>query len=557
MNQFDLDALFRHAVSLHQSGRLEEASRQFETLLSHAPAHPVVLMCAGILALQQGRLDRADSLLGQSLAILPDQPEALLGRGVALQNLGRPDEALACFDHAISLRPEYPEAYANRGNALLSLKRYGDALESCDRAIGLNPGMADAHANRGVALLELGRVEDALASCDRAIALQPGTPGFYSNRASILQKLHRLGEALAAVDQALALNPRLVEAHSNRGCVLQALNRLDEALASFDLAISLKADYAPAQFNKGIIKLLSGNFAEGWRLYEWRWQADSREYARNFEQPAWLGQWPISGKTLLIHAEQGLGDFVQMCRYASMAEAQGARVILEVPAVLRALMRTLRGNFTVITSGEPLPPFDCHCPAMSLPLAFGTEPATIPASIPYLYAEPGASGMWRDQLGKRTRPRVGLAWSGSAAHKNDHNRSIPLRLLEPWFRLPLEFHALQSEFRASDSEAMFGFGNLRVHGDDLRDFADTAALIQEMDLVVAVDTAAAHLAGAMGKPVCILLPFAPDFRWMLHRSDSPWYPGAVLFRQSAPGDWSSVIAGVRGRLEQLPAPGAA
>lgn len=551
MSQFDLDAMFRQALVLQQSGRLEEAALQFEQLLAHAPGHPTLMTCAGLVALQQGQLERANALLGESLAIAQEQPQALLGRGIALQHLGQLDESVQCFDQALALNPQYAEAYANRGNALLGLKRYGEALESSDRALALNPAMADALANRGVALLELNRVDEALGSCDRAIAMQPGMAAFYSNRASILQKLHRLDEALVAVDRAIELDPQLVEAHSNRGCVLQALNRLDEAGASFDRATALKPDYAPAHFNKGLVNLLSGNFVGGWRLYEWRWQADSREYVRDFAQPVWLGGSSLSGKTLLIHAEQGLGDFIMICRYASMAEAQGAKVIIEVPPVLDALMRTLQGNFTIVTHGEPLPEFDVHCPAMSLPLAFGTKLDTIPASVPYLHADPALSQTWRDRLGAATQLRVGLAWSGSVAHKNDHNRSIPLRLLEPWFGLPVEFHALQSEFRARDAEAMFGLGNLRVHGDELRHFADTAALIQEMDLVVAVDTAVAHLAGAMGKPVWILLPFSPDFRWMLGRSDSPWYPGAELFRQSAPGDWASVVADVRGRLEQL------
>ena len=552
MNPSELETLFRQALALQQSGRLAEAAAQFEQLLAHAPGHPTLLTCAGIVALQQGQLERAHALLGQSLAILPDQPEALLGRGVALQHLGQRDEALVCFDRALALRPQYGEAHANRGSVLLSLKRYADALESCDRALALHPNMADALANRSVALLELGRIDEALESCDRAIALQPEMAAYCSNRASVLQKLHRLDEALAAVDRALALNPRLVEAHSNRGCVLQALNRLEEAQASFERAIALNPGHAPAQFNKGLIHLLSGNFADGWRQYEWRWQADSREFMRDFEVPLWLGQVPLAGKTLLIHAEQGLGDFIQVCRYASVAAARGARVILEVPAALRTLIGTLRGGFEVVTRGAALPPFDLHCPAMSLPLAFGTELGTVPAPVPYLYADPAMSRVWRDRLGARSRPRVGLAWSGSAAHKNDHNRSLPFRLLEPWLGLPIDFHVLQPELPAAERASLSAFANLSSHQGELRDFADTAALIEQLDLVVAVDTAVAHLAGAMGKPVWILLPFAPDFRWMLNRADSPWYPSATLFRQSAPGDWSAVVAEVRSRLARLP-----
>jgi tetratricopeptide (TPR) repeat protein len=572
----DRDSLLRQAVSLQQSGRWPEAADIYRKLLEAFPRDPQALTNLGTLALQCGKSVEGLQLLAISLETDPNQPAALFSRGIGLASLGRLEEALASFDQAIVLSPEYPESYTNRGRVLQALDRPEEAVLSFDRAISLKPDCIEGHTLRALALKSLGRLEEALTGYDRVIALQPGDADAYNDRGVILHELRRLDEAIASYDRAIALRPDMAQPYTNRGISLRDSNRLDDALASFNASLALKPDFADAYSNRGnvlkdlgrfgealadyeraialdpthvfahlnkaLLRLLLGDFDEGWRLYEWRWKAEQRRSARTFRQPLWLGDRPIAGKTVLLHAEQGFGDTIQFCRYAPLVAALGARVILEVPAALFSLVSTLDGSLTIVErGGNPLSPVDLHCPLMSLPLALKTGVATIPAKVPYLRADPEKLMAWRERLGERSRPRIGLAWSGAKRHRNDHNRSIPLRLLEPLLGLPFEFHSLQKEIRSDDAPIRPGLAQIHSHASGLADFSDTAALIEQMDLIISVDTSVAHLAGALGKPVWILLPFIPDFRWLLGRTDSPWYPTATLFRQPAIGDWSSVI----------------
>lgn len=401
----------------------------------------------------------------------------------------------------------------------------------------------------GTLLLQQGRHEEGINQLRKSLNILPNQPEALYNLGVELQKSIRLEEALACYDQAIALNPRDIETHINRGNTLKDLKRYDESLASYDRAIALKPDSASAYWNKSLLKLLTGEYAEGWQLYEWGWRCSERGAARNFTQPRWLGEQPIAGKTLLIHAEQGLGDTIQFCRYAPMAEALGAKVVLEVPAPLVSLLSTLKGNFTIVEKGKYLPDFDMVCPVMSLPLAFKTTVETIPATVPYLHVNQDKQAEWHLRLGNKTRPRVGLVWSGATGHKNDYNRSIALQSLQPLLQLPIEFHSLQKEIRPDDKAAITSLPQIRLHQDELDDFSDTASLAQEMELVISVDTSVAHLAGALGLPVWVLLPDSPDYRWMLDRSDSPWYPTATLIRQRETGNWSGVISEITQRLK--------
>ena len=327
---------------------------------------------------------------------------------------------------------------------------------------------------------------------------------------------------------------------------LHDLNRLDEALAGFDRAIAIQPDYAEAYWNKSLLKILIGEYLEGWKLYEWRWKKEPQiNSPRAYHQPLWLGDESIYHKTLLIYPEQGLGDYIQCIRYAALVEQLGAKVILEVPSRLLTLCSTLKGQPILIENGKPLPSFDYHCPVMSLPLALKTTVETIPAQIPYLYADDQRKKRWNEKLGNKTVTRIGLVWSGSTTHKSDHKRSLLLNQLTSLLVLPFEFHSLQKEIREIDVKTLTDFPKIHQHQDDQRDFSDAAALIDEMDLVISVDTAVAHLSGAMGKKTFILLPYSPDYRWMLDRADSPWYPTATLFRQPSVGDWDSVISEIR------------
>jgi tetratricopeptide (TPR) repeat protein len=507
----DQNAPLQEALSLHRSGQFVEAAALYKKLIKQAPKDPAALKWLGMLEFQQDHLQESVRLLQLSLQINPNQPDALSFLGSAFQALDQLDQAVGSFDRAIALNPDNADAYSNRGFALHGLNRFEEALASCDQAIALNPGNAKAHNNRGLAL----------------------------------ESLYRLADALESYDRAIALNPDIAMIHNNRGNALQALKRLDEALESYNRAIALQPDFAEAHFNVSLTKILMGDFEEGWKLYEWRWKKDQqKKYSRNFTQPLWLGDQPVAGKTILIHTEQGLGDFIQFCRYAPMVAAMGARVLLETPVPLISLAATLKGNITIINYGEPPPPFDLHCPILSLPLAFKTAVTSIPASVPYLYTDPDRQKSWQLRLGTKSKPRIGLVWSGSASHKNDRNRSIPLRIMKPLLQLPAEFHAMQRDIRQDDaaliSRLFSKFRKIRLHHDQLYDFSNTAAVIQEMDL-----------AGALGKAVWILLPYAPEYRWMLDRSDSPWYPTATLFRQGAPGDWESVIIKVAAKLVEI------
>jgi tetratricopeptide (TPR) repeat protein len=577
--------LFDQVFALHESGRWSEAAAQYQRLLVDFPDNVELLAGLGTLALQQGRYDEAVALLGKSLAIDPAQECVLTNRGLAYAQLRQPLQALACYEQALALCPDYADAYYNRGNVLKELQRpeealhsyaaalrlhphlsaayinrgivlnelqrYSEALENFQQALALNPNDALAHNNCGIALKGLRRLEAAVASFDRAGALQPGWAEVYNNRGNALEGLRRFAEAVLSYDQAIALNPRLTEVFVNRGNALVQVRRLDEALRDFDQAIALSPESGSAYWCKAVLKLLGGDYAEGWRLFEWRWRDQQKDQLRKFSQPVWLGEESLEGKTLLLHAEQGLGDFIQCCRYAPLLELYGARALLETPPALHALMTTLQGDMTLVNYGEAVPAFDLHCPIMSLPLAFKTTLASIPDGVPYLYADAARQPFWQARLGKKTAPRIGLVWSGSVAHRNDHNRSLPLAMLEPLWQLPFEFHAVQKEFRPADAALLAELGRVRGHAECLGDFADTAALINEMDLLISVDTSVAHLAGALAAPVWILLPFTPDYRWLLERADSPWYPTARLFRQPADGDWGSVIRQLAASLEAL------
>ena len=502
-----VDNRLRKANALLKRGRQAEAETAFRELLARNPAHPACLSGLGRLELGRGNCAKAIDFFQRSLSANGRQAGTLFNCGVAYFQSGQPTKALAAFDQAIRIRSDHPRAHAFRGKALRHLDRSDEALESYRRAIELAPDYAEAHKNAGNLLRDMGRFEEALASFDQAIACKP--------------------------DYAPAYN--------NRGKVLKDLLRVDEAMASYDQAIALQPDYATAHTNKALLKLLLGELEEGWRLYEWRWKSSRKDRVRHFAKPAWLGHADIAGKRLLVWTEQGLGDVIQFCRYLPVLEALEVEVLFELPGPLRSLVSTLDARFSVVDTGAArAADFDMHCSIMSLPLAMRTTLGSIPAQVPYLFADPVKEEAWQRRLGPARAPRVGLVWSGSTIHNNDRNRSMHLEALHDLLRLPFEFHCLQKEVRSADG-ALLTASTIRLHSDVLDDFSDTAALVKAMDFVVSVDTSVAHLAGALGHPLGIMLPFVPDHRWLLERPDSPWYPGARLFRQAAPGDWVSVV----------------
>jgi tetratricopeptide (TPR) repeat protein len=535
------ETLNNRGNALQELNRWDEAIVSYEQAIKLNPNFAQAHNNCGLALQALKHLDQAVARFERAIELMPDYAEAHNNCGLALQELTRLEDAVEHFDRAIEYKPNYAEAFNNRGVVFHELKRIEDALASYDRAIALNPEYADAYSNRGLALHELRRVEEAVASFDRDIQLKPDYAEAYSSRGISLQELKRLDDAMASYDKAIALKPDYAEAHNNRGNALQELKRFAEAIASYDRAIELKPDFADAHMNKSLAYLITGELNLGWPLYEWRWKkSDLAQSRRDYPQPLWLGEEDISGKTILLHAEQGLGDTIQFCRYARLVKERGARVVMGVPQALVGLLGSLEGVDELVVKGESLPAFDFHCPLLSLPLAFKTDLIHIPSPSPYLEVNASKISAWAQKLGEKKQPRIGLVWSGSLVHKNDHNRSLTLKQL--WDHLPqgFEYFCLQKELREVDQEVLISSG-IHHHGNDLHDFTDTAALCQSMDLVISVDTSVAHLSAAIGKTTWVLLPYAPDWRWLLNRTDSPWYQCMTLYRQDETRAWTSVL----------------
>ena len=495
---------------------------------------------------RQGRLDDAERLYNSILSAKRDNFDALHLLGVLMHQRGRSAEALTLIGKALAANAKSADALLNQANVLFAMRRFAEALSGYERALALRPDDAELISNRANTLCELNRPQDAVAAFERALALRPGDPDILNNCGNALLQLNRAAEALARYDHALAARGQDAQALVNRGNALCDLRRPGDALASYDRAIAIAPDHAEAHWNKSLVLLAQGDFERGWPEYEWRLRRTNDQ--RTLAQPQWRGE-DIAGKTILLHAEQGFGDTIQFVRYAPLVAARGAKVVLEVQPSLRPLLSGLSGVSTLVGRGEPLPPFDRHCPLMSLPLVFRTSLATVPAGVPYLQAPHDRLEPWRNRLPAGKPLRVGLAWSGSPTHRNDHNRSITLSRLAPLcVDQGVQFVSLQREVREADAEALGKLPSVFAPGEALQDFADTAAVIALLDLVISVDTGVAHLAGAMGKPVWILLPFNAEWRWLADRDDSPWYQSARLFRQPAIGDWDSVIAQVQTEL---------
>jgi tetratricopeptide (TPR) repeat protein len=584
-----ITARLQAAVALHNQGQLERAQLIYEEILRVEPRHFDALHLLGVAAAASGDPAHAVDLIGRAIELNPRSPLAHNNRGAALLDLGLWEAALACFDRAIALQGDYAAAHYNRGNALKELRRWEDALAGYDRALSLNPAHPQAHSNRGIVLAELGRLEAsvagfdaaialradfaqahynranvlcaqrqwgaALQGFDRAIALERNYAEAHSNRGFVLHELRRLDESLESCNRAIELKPDYVEAYCNRGSVLVALRRVAEALSSYDRALDINPDHAQAHVNRALALLLAGDFERGWAENEWRWKDRSgwviRE-KRNFRQPQWLGTVSPAGKTILLQSEQGYGDTLQFCRFAPILANLGARVILEVPRALETLLESLNGVAHLVVQGESLPHFDMFCPLLSLPLALKTTLSNIPAEVPYLAVGEDRRRVWRDKLGQRRRLRIGLSWSGGfrAARPElwsvNERRNIPLAKFAVLENLEADFYSVQKgEPAESELATLLASGwdgpDIANFAGEVGDFADSAALIEQLDLVISVDTAMAHLAGALGKPVWILNRFDACWRWLLNRDDSPWYPTARLYRQEQPGDWDSVL----------------
>jgi tetratricopeptide (TPR) repeat protein len=560
-----VDESIERAKAFERASASADAESLYRQILDQNPRHAEAALRLGTLLLRLGRAAESVSLL--TLATSGDfmRCEAYSNLACAFNATGRYEEALANAEQACALEPDSANALINRGNALKWLGRFEEALLSYERALVLQPSSALGWNNRASVLLDLGRADEALRSCDEALQKAPRYADAWSVRGNALKALDRLPEALDCYRRALELEPGHYYAWSNQGLVLGGLHRHREALQCYERAIALRPDLAQGHWNEALCRLRLGQFEQGWRLYEWRWQQGGTRWgARRFVQPLWLGDAPLAGKTILLHAEQGLGDTLQFCRYAALVARLGARVVLEVQPELVGLLAGLEGVSEIVAAGDPLPSFDVHCPLLSLPLALGTRVDSIPAVTPYLFAKPELARHWRARMGEAPAGllRVGIVWAGGARLdvpeqvQVDALRSLGLERLRPMLEMSgVQFYSLQIGPPAQQLKAWNAHGGSGQRivdlTDDIRDFSDTAAIVDCLDLVISVDTSTAHLAGALGKPVWVLNRFDACWRWMIEREDSPWYPTLRLFNQPARGDWGSVIEAVRRELAEL------
>jgi Flp pilus assembly protein TadD len=503
-------------LRLHRAGKVAEAFRALERAVKLQPGNPAVLWQVGRVLRQMKQSAQALPLLRKAVELRPANPEPLLDLALACLDTHQPDAAVAHLEGAVALKPDWADAWSALGYAQGKARRFAEAESTLRHALTLQPDHAETHNRLGIVFSGQGRPERAVECHLKAIELSPGSLPAWSNLGMALEAQNKVAAAAAAYEQALAIDPK----------------------------------NPTVKYNLGIARLTNGELRRDvWLKYEFRWVVLRENPQRNFAQPYWRGE-PLTGKSILIYAEQGLGDTLQFVRYAAVLADQGATVHVEVQPPLKALLADLPGATSVIAKGEPLPPFDFHCPLLSLPFAVNTRLETIPAALPYVHAAPDRRAIWAQRLGAPRGLRVGIVWRGNPRHTNDANRSMPLATFRGLLAAPgCEFVSLQIKPTEAESAILSAQPSVVDPTEQVADFGDTAAIIAELDVVLAVDTSVAHLAGAMGKPVWLLLPFAPDWRWMLDRPDSPWYPNMRLFRQSAVGDWSAVTAEVATALE--------
>lgn len=510
------------AVAAHRAGRLDAAAAAYRAILNAQPDHANALHLLGLVAHQQGNQQEALRRVEEALRISPANAAYANSLGLVLLALGRSDEAEAAFHRALANQPTLAEAHNNLGNARARREDFA--------------GAADAYR--------------------MAITTRPDYPEAYANLAGALRRLGDLVGAEAAVRQALALRQTYAGALCTLGLIRHDRAAYDEALALYDQALALEPNLAAVRANRATLLLLLGRLEEGFREYEWRWRTSGfTTPRRNFAAPLWDGQ-HLEKQTILVHAEQGLGSAIQFVRYVPLVATMAGKVVLEAQPPLTRLFASLArpegaAPITVLAKGMPLPDAAVQVPLMSLPRLFGTTLETVPNAVPYLAADAALRATWRARLdqacGARPRPRVGLVWAGNPNHHNDRNRSIPAMALAPLLALSdLAFIDLQVGAAARQRADLPPAAAAALHppGGEMADFADTAAIIEELDLVISVDTAAAHLAGALERPVWLLVPYVPEWRWLRERTDTPWYPTMRLFRQADSGDWPGVVTAV-------------
>lgn len=505
----DVSQTMEIGVQHHRAGRLQQAEELYRLVLQSNPDHPAALNLSGVVAHQRGQHEIAVEMISRAITNNPRISQFHNNIGVAFAALGKFREAIDAYEQAILLRPNHADAFNNMGNALQSLGEFDAAVEKYRQAVLLRPDYAEAYNNIGIALRKQGNYAEAIKNCTKAIQLKPNCADAYNTMASAMRMQGRHLEAIENYRQTLQLKPDYAEVHTNLGMTL----------------------------------LLNGRFEEGWAEYHWRVYAGNVTYPHRYEVPRWDGSF-FNDKRLLIHYEQGFGDTLQFIRYLPMVKARGGTVIFEARKPLIGLLRRFPGIDELVEASfdqKPAVRFDLYVSVMDLPGIFGTTLGTIPAKVPYIHADPLKAAYWRNRLSE-LHFKVGIVWSGKPTHRDDRSRSCLLKHFALLGQVPsVGLFGLQKGQAAGQVKALAGTVPITNLAAELKDFTDTAAVIENLDLVVSVDTAVLHLAGAMAKPVWALLPFAPDWRWMLDRQDSPWYPTMRLFRQKIPGQWGDVF----------------
>jgi len=547
----DIKETFRLALNHYQDGNFQQAENICKEILNVQIDNADALHLLGIIYYQLDDYDSAIEYIKKALQFSPAEADAYYNLGNALEAKGQIDEAITCYQKALEFDTNFAEAYNNLGHCFYDRGQLDDAITCYQKALRLNPKYPEAYNNLGYALHDKGQLDEAITCYQKALELDPNFAEAYTNMGLVFQDKGQLDEAISCYQKALQIDPDFAEAYNNLGhCFYLQQGHVDEAMTYFQKALQVNPNSAEAHWNMSLALLLQGNFKQGWKEYEWRWKL-KRFRQRNFSQPLWEGS-DIAGRTILLHAEQGLGDTIQFIRYAPMVAQHGAKVIVECQRELMSLLKYTDGVQEVIAYGDPLPDFDVHCPLLSLPLVFGTTLDSIPAKIPYITVDPASGKKWKDKvLHDDSKLKIGLAWAGSAKEEKLRHRSCPLDMFYPLARLDnTTFYSLQKGDASKQVKNPPEGMKLIDYTEEINDFSDTAAFIENLDLIISVDTAVAHLAGALGRPIWTLLPFAVDSRWLLNREDSPWYPTMRLFRQSSPGDWETIIASLLNNLQK-------
>lgn len=543
----NIQSMLSTAFSFHREGLLNQAESIYRQLILLAPNSYEVLTLLGTACLQQGNISEAISLFERSISINQNQPDAWLNTGNAYLELGQHNLALSCYSNVLILKPDYAQVYMNCGNIHRDCGSQEQALACYKKASELMPGYPDPYDNAGIIFWEMKKFNESLEQFQKALALSPSDPKLYNHIGRTLSDMNRFDDAISAYEKAIELNPALPDPYVGLGILHYELAQYDKSLTYYDMALIQDPANPDANFSKGTLLLLLGQFADGWPLYESRIQFKDRVKPTLIPSSLPLeNSCNVDGKTIILQSEQGFGDVIHFSRYALLLKQQGASVIIETRPPLVELLSSISPDIPVIPDGKSSEIHaDYHAPLMSLPKIMGTNSLdSIPSFHPYLFADEDRITKWKHQLGEKKSARIGLVWSGSATHKGDLRRSISLEILAPLLAGGHEFHCLQKEIRPLDAELIAQGLNIHRHDAHIDSFSDTAALISLMDLVISVDTSVAHLAGALGKNTWVLLPKAPDYRWLLARSDSPWYPTLRLFRQKNRHDWAAVVAEV-------------